>query len=41
VAAVPVATRDPVPVRRRRADDGVDRLPLGLGRLGVEQLQIH
>src|SRR6516162_6177308 len=38
---MPVAPRDPVPVRRLLTDDGVDRLALGVGRLGVEQLQIH
>ena len=38
---MPVAPRDPVPVRRLDADDGVDRLALGVGRLGVEQLEIQ
>ena len=38
---MPVAARDPVPVRRLDADDDVDRLALGVGRLGVEQLEVQ
>ena len=38
---MPVAPRDPVPVRGLHTDDGVDRLALGVGGLRVEQLQVQ
>jgi hypothetical protein len=41
VTPVPVAPRDPVPVRGLHTDDGVDSRALGVGGLRVEQLQIH
>jgi hypothetical protein len=36
-----VGTGDPRAARLRRAGDGVDRLPLGVAGLGVEQAEIH
>ena len=41
VAALTVGARDAVAVRRGRADDGVDRLALGVGRLREREAKVH
>jgi hypothetical protein len=41
VAAAAVGAGDAVPVQVGRPGDGVDRLALGVGRLGREQADVH
>jgi hypothetical protein len=41
MASRPVCTRDAVARTCILADDRVDRLPFGLGRRGVEEVEVH